>query len=87
MLIGPPTAQTDAAAVTGLPLRILRTEGLVLFAAALAAFVAALDEPLWLVPLLLVAPDLLMAGYARASRTGAALYNAAHSSHLGLIGR
>lgn len=74
-----PAPPSSAAAVTGLPLRILRTEGVVLFAAALAAYVAALDEPLWLVPLLLFVPDLLMVGYARSARAGAALYNAAHS--------
>jgi hypothetical protein len=73
---GAPTAQ---ATVTGIPLRILRSEGLVLFAVALAAFFTALDEPFWLVPLLLFAPDLLMVGYARSTRTGAALYNVAHS--------
>jgi hypothetical protein len=66
-------------AVTGAPLRVLRAEGLVLLAAALTAYVWALDEPLWLVPLLLFAPDLLMVGYARSTRAGAALYNLAHS--------
>ncbi len=74
------TTQTgDAAAVTGMPLRILRSEGLVLLAVALAAFFSALEEPFWLVPLLLFAPDLFMVGYARSARTGAALYNLAHS--------
>ena len=68
-----------APAVAGLPLRILRSEGLVLFAAALATYVSALDQPLWLVPVLLFAPDLFMVGYARSTRTGAAFYNAAHS--------
>ncbi|MDQ1688852.1 MAG: hypothetical protein QOK42_1827 [Frankiaceae bacterium] len=62
-----------------MPLRILRSEGLVLFAAALAAFFTALDEPVWLIPLFLFGPDLLMVGYARSSRAGAALYNLAHS--------
>jgi hypothetical protein len=68
-----------APAVVGLPLRILRCEGLVLLAAALAAYFTALDEPYWLVPLLLFAPDLFMVGYARSTRAGAALYNVAHS--------
>jgi uncharacterized protein DUF4260 len=75
-------AHIDAAApsaVVGVPLRILRSEGLVLFAAALAAYVTKLDEPLWLVPLLLFVPDVLMVGYAHSSRLGAALYNVAHS--------
>jgi hypothetical protein len=74
-----PTAPTLGAAVVGVPLRILRSEGLVLLAVALAAFFTALDEPFWLVPLLLFAPDLFMVGYARSTRTGAALYNFAHS--------
>ncbi|MCU1599393.1 MAG: hypothetical protein JWO22_102 [Frankiales bacterium] len=67
------------AAVSGTPLRILRSEGLVLLAVALAAFFSALDEPFWLLPLLLFVPDLLMVGYAHSSRAGAALYNLAHS--------
>ena len=44
-----------------------------------AAFFTALDEPFWLVPLLLFAPDLFMVGYARSTRVGAAFYNVAHS--------
>ncbi len=50
-----------------------------LLAAALAVYVGALDQPLWLVPLLLFLPDLFMIGYARSSRVGAWLYNFAHS--------
>lgn len=74
------TADRAAApAVEGLPLRILRSEGLVLLAAALAAYFTGLDEPWWLVPLLLFAPDLFMAGYAKSHRAGAWFYNAAHA--------
>jgi hypothetical protein len=73
------TETGDTAAVAGMPLRILRSEGLVLLAAALAAFFSALDEPFWLVPLLLFVPDLFMVGYSRSTRAGAALYNLAHS--------
>ena len=50
-----------------------------ILAAALAAYFAGLDEPWWLVPALLFVPDVFMAGYARSSRTGALLYNTAHS--------
>jgi hypothetical protein len=74
-----PRAQSSTPAVTGVPLRILRSEGVVLLAAALAVYFAGLDEPWWLVPALLFVPDVFMAGYARSSRTGALLYNAAHS--------
>jgi hypothetical protein len=75
----PTTESGGASTVTGIPLRILRSEGLVLLAVALAAFFSALDEPFWLVPLLLFAPDLFMVGYVRSTRAGAALYNLAHS--------
>lgn len=74
-----PLVPTTTPAVSGLPLRILRSEGLVLFFAALAAYFAGLEEPWWLVPLLLFVPDLFMAGYARSHRVGAWLYNFAHS--------
>lgn len=50
-----------------------------LLAGALAVYFAGLDEPWWLVPALLFVPDLFMAGYARSTRLGAALYNLAHS--------
>jgi hypothetical protein len=66
-------------AVSGLPLRILRSEGLVLLVAALATYFAGLEEPWWLVPLLLFVPDVFMAGYAKSRRAGALLYNLAHS--------
>jgi hypothetical protein len=62
-----------------MPLRILRSEGVVLLAAALAVYFVGLDEPWWLVPVLLFVPDVFMAGYARSSRAGALLYNFAHS--------
>lgn len=75
----PAAPVTTSPAVTGLPLRFLRSEGLVLLAAALTAYVTALDEPLWLIPALLLLPDLFMAGYARSSRLGAVTYNLAHS--------
>jgi hypothetical protein len=72
-------APAPSAALSGLPLRILRSEGLVLFAVAIAAFFTALDEAWWLVPLLLFLPDVFMAGYVRSTRLGAATYNLAHS--------
>ena len=64
--------------VTGRPRMILRAEGSVLLAAALVGF-ATTGEPWWLVPLLLFAPDVLMAGYLRSTRLGALTYNLAHS--------
>ena len=75
----PTTHAGGLAAVTGMPLRILRSEGLVLLALARAAFFTTLDEPFWLGPMLLFVPDLFMVGYARSTRTVAAPYNLAHS--------
>jgi hypothetical protein len=74
-----PEEAARAPSVVGRPLRILRSEGVVLLVVALAAYVTALDEAWWLVPLLLLVPDLLMVGYARSARTGALFYNLAHS--------
>ena len=72
-------AMTETPGVSGLPLRILRSEGVVLLAAALAAYFAGLDEPWWLVPLLLFVPDVFMAGYAASNRVGAWTYDFAHA--------
>ena len=77
--VTPEQTRASAPAVAGWPRRILRSEGVVLLAAAVAAYFTWLDEPWWLVPLLLFAPDLFMAGYAQSRRTGAWLYNFAHS--------
>jgi Domain of unknown function (DUF4260) len=67
--------------VTGTPRRWLRLEGAVLLAGSLIAYSAS-GQPWWLVPLALLVPDVLMAGYLRCSRLGAQLYNLAHSTTL-----
>ena len=72
-----PSPMTDGV-ITGHPRIILRGEGGVLLVAALATFVAT-GQRWWLVPALLLVPDVFMAGYARSSRLGARLYNLAHS--------
>ena len=41
--------------------------------------------PWWVWPLILLAPDLAMAGYAAGPRIGAATYNAAHLYGTGLL--
>ncbi len=70
---------TSTPAVSGMPLRFLRWEGLVLLAAALAGYFAGLNEPWWLVPVLLFVPDVFIAGYAKSSLMGAVLYNVGQS--------
>ena len=52
-----------------------------LLAGSLIAF-SATGQPWWLVPLTILLPDLLMAGYLRGTRVGAHLYNLAHSTVL-----
>src|SRR5690348_10361234 len=70
---------TDPApAVTGKPLRWLQLDGLVLLAAALILF-AATHQPWWLVPAVILLPDLFMLGYLRGTRIGAAVYNLGHA--------
>ena len=73
---------TDPApAVTGRPLRWLRLDGLVLLASALVLF-AATHQPWWLVPAVILLPDLFMLGYLRGPRIGAAFYNLGHTGLL-----
>lgn len=76
-----PPAHHCAGAVTGRPRLLLRVEGGVLLVAGLVAF-GATGQPWWLVPVLLLLPDLSMAGYARSSRLGALTYNLGHSTPL-----
>jgi len=69
--------------VTGRPLTWLRVEGLAVAAAALAVF-AGTDRPWWLVPALLLIPDLSALGYLAGPRVGAWTYNLAHTAPLPL---
>ena len=64
--------------VTGKPLLWLRAEGLTLLATALLLY-SATHQPWWLVPAVILLPDLFMVGYIGGSRIGAAVYNAGHS--------
>jgi hypothetical protein len=70
---------TEPGAVQGLPRRLLRSEGAVLFVGAIGVFLGALEQPWWLIPLLLFVPDVSMVGYLRSTRLGAQLYDVAHS--------
>jgi hypothetical protein len=63
---------------TGAVRALLRAEG-VAVALVMAVVAWRLGPPWWLVVAVLAAPDLALAGYAAGPRTGAALYNAAHS--------
>lgn len=58
---------------------LLRLEGVALFLAALIGY-AATDAGWLLFFLLILAPDLSMAGYWAGPRIGAAIYNAAHTT-------
>lgn len=59
------------------PDRLLRLEGLTVFAAATGAFVV-LGGPLWLYLVVALAPDLGMLGYLAGPRVGSYSYNALH---------
>ncbi len=69
---------SDEGVVRGRPRLFLLAEAAVLFIAALVAF-AATEQSWWIVPAVLLLPDLAMSGYARSSRFGALVYNLAHS--------
>jgi hypothetical protein len=70
--------------VTGGPRRWLRIEGATVLVGSLVAYWAT-RQPLWLVPLTLLVPDVLMVGYLGGTRLGARLYNVAHSAPLPAI--
>jgi len=84
------TAETDTA--TKLPTLVadgawirpwLRAEGLATFAAGLIGFLL-LGLPWWAFVLLLILPDVSMAGYLRGPRVGAIVYNVAHDLAAGV---
>ena len=72
-----------------LPRVLLRVEGIALFISAVVLYFHA-DYPWWLFLVLALAPDLSMIGYLAGPRTGAAAYDAAHTTllpiALGLVG-
>ena len=67
-----------------LPRVLLRAEGLAVAVAAIALYFYA-DYPWWLFLILVLAPDLSMAGYAAGPKVGAAAYDAAHTYSLPIV--
>jgi hypothetical protein len=67
--------------VTGTPRRWLRLEAVTLVAGALIAY-STTNQPWWLIPLILLVPDVIMVGYLGGTRLGAITYNLAHSTPL-----
>jgi hypothetical protein len=65
--------------ITGQLKLILRLEGLVLFAAGLAAFLH-LKQSVWLFAGLFLVPDLSMAAYLAGPKPGAIVYNIFHTT-------
>ncbi|MFI5960199.1 DUF4260 domain-containing protein [Cryptosporangium sp. NPDC051539] len=80
-----PSADHDGVTgvVTGRPLVWLRLEALAVGVAALVVF-ATTTHSWWLIPALFFAPDLSWLGYLAGARTGAWIYNLAHSTLLPL---
>jgi hypothetical protein len=76
-----PNGSPATGTVVGAPRRLLKLEGATLLAGALIAY-ATTHEPWWLIPLTLLAPDLLAIGYLAGRRAGANLYNLAHITPL-----
>ena len=69
--------------VYGRPLVWLQIEALATAVAAVVVF-GYTHQPWWLVPLLLLVPDLFALGYLAGPKVGAWLYNLAHSAPLPL---
>lgn len=65
--------------ITGTPRTWLRLEGLTLVIGALAGF-ATTGRTWWLVPALLLLPDVAALGYLWNTRVGAHLYNLSHAA-------
>jgi Domain of unknown function (DUF4260) len=76
-VVGPGSGGT----VRGAPRRWLRLEGATLVVGALIAF-STTHQAWWLVPLTILVPDFLAAGYLRGMRIGASVYNLAHATPL-----
>lgn len=72
------STRTDTNAVTGSVRSLLRAEGLAVFAAATLLYFMS-GGIWWVYALLLFAPDLSFLGYAGGNRTGAVIYNLAHT--------
>jgi hypothetical protein len=70
---------TSDGTVSGAPRRWLRFEAAVLLTGALIAY-STTGEPWWVVPLVVLLPDLAMTGYVGGTRIGAFLYNLAHAT-------
>ncbi len=70
--------------VDRLPRRLLRLEGVAVAFASIALYFNA-DYPWWLFLVLVLAPDLSMAGYAAGPRVGAAAYDVAHTYSLPIV--
>ena len=71
-------ATNTAGAVTGGVKTLLRLEGLTLFAGMVVLY-GAWDGSWWIFAMLFLAPDLSFLAYLSGPRTGALVYNAAHS--------
>jgi hypothetical protein len=67
--------------VAGIPARLLRLEGAALLIGSLLAYTTT-GKPWWLVPLLLLLPDLSMLGYIAGTKVGARSHNFAHTTPL-----
>jgi hypothetical protein len=84
MSIGPDSStalgrQHDLAGVVQLPIRlILRLEGLTILLGSIVAY-SSLHTPWWIFAAAFLLPDLAALGFLVSPRTGAILYNAAHT--------
>jgi hypothetical protein len=67
--------------VAGAPRRWLRLEGAALLVGCLVSY-STTHQSWWLIPLAILLPDVVMAGYLGGTRLGAIVYNLGHSTPL-----
>jgi hypothetical protein len=77
--IGQTTESVSNGTVSGMPRLWLRLEAAVLLTGALIAY-STTGQHWWLVPVVVLLPDLAMTGYVGGTRIGAFLYNVAHAT-------
>ncbi len=77
----PDTVTVPDGAVSGAPRRWLRVEAVALVVGSLVAY-STTGRTWWLVPLVVLVPDVFMVGYLGGTRVGAHLYNVAHATPL-----
>jgi hypothetical protein len=83
-VIKPRVGNSLEGTVVGAPRRWLQLEGAAVLVGSLVAF-STTHRSWWIVPLVLLLPDLFMVGYVGGTHIGAHVYNVAHATPLPVL--